>query len=573
MTTSRHAAILSAPAQAQALTLPAFLQRIWQHFRVRKAAVAAILAACLLETSFFWVIPLSFRSMIDNVLGPRDGRQLAIVLVVLAAGVLVAAASSLYRGRLYAHLHNQVVSDIRFLVFRKVQQLPVSWFTANPAASVLTRASSDVAAVEAALASSVTWGLMPALDAVVGTIVLFVLDWRLALIASLAWVWCAVVPARLAPAATRESYERRRREAEVLDTLQQAIDGHAAVKAYNLEEHTAREFLVKDGDLFASGVRTSFLISLMDQAAMVGLLLLQVAVIGAGVWMAFEGALTVGTLAAFQGLCFSVSASLLSASQYSQDMLPARAGLRRIDEFLAQPVGVSDQPRAAVPAHFSSAIEFLDVRLVREGRVLLDRINLTIRRGSFVGIVGGSGAGKSTLVSLLLRFEDPTSGMILVDGVDLRSLQQRPWRAQIGMVFQENYLFDSTVRENIRLGNPDATDGMVEAAARAAEVHDAIMRSPAGYDTPMGTRGRRFSGGERQRIALARALVRDPAVLILDEAGSALDVDTDRAIAATLRKIAGRRTVISVTHRLESIVAADHVINLDRGRQAEALGA
>jgi len=552
------------------MSLPAFLQRIWQHFRVRKGAVAAILAACVVETSFFWIIPLSFRSLIDNVLGPRDGRQLAIVLALLGAGVLLAAASSLYRGRLYAHLHNQVISDIRFQVFRKIQQLPVSWFTTNPPASALTRASSDLAAVEAAIANSVTWGLMPALDAVVGTLVLFVLDWRLALIASLAWAWCAIVPARLAPAATRESYERRRREADVLDALQQAIDGHAAVKAYNLEEHTAREFLIKDGDLFGSGVRTSFLIALMDQAAMVGLLLLQVVVIGAGVWLAFEGSITVGTLAAFQGLCLSVSTSLLSASQYSQDVLPARAGLRRIDEFLAQPVGVSDQPRAAAPPHFASAIEFLDVSLVREGRVLLDRINLTIRRGAFVGIAGGSGAGKSTLVSLLLRFEDPTSGMILVDGVDLRSLQQRPWRAQIGMVFQENFLFDSTVRENIRLGNPDATDAMVEEAARAAEVHEAIMRSPSGYDTPMGTRGRRFSGGERQRIALARALVRDPAVLILDEAGSALDVETDRAIAATLRKIAGRRTVISVTHRLESIAAADHVVNIDRGRQAAA---
>src|SRR4029079_14041383 len=194
---------------------------------------------------------------------------------------------------------------------------------------------------------------------------------------------CATLPARLGPAATRESYERRRREAEILDVLQQAFDGHAAVKAYNLEEHTAREFLIKDGDLFAPGVRMSFLVSLMDQAAMIGMLLLQVTVIGVGVWLAFAGSLTVGTLAAFQGLYFSVSTSLLSASQYAQDVLPARAGLRRIDEFLAQPASVPDLPRAARPAPFATAIEFVGVTLVREGRTLLDRIDLRIPSGAF----------------------------------------------------------------------------------------------------------------------------------------------------------------------------------------------
>ena len=345
----------------------------------------------------------------------------------------------------------------------------------------------------------------------------------------------------MAPAATGQSYERRRREAKVLGVVEQAVDGHQAVRAYNLEEHTAREFLVRDADLFSTSVRVNFLLSLMDQAAMIGTLVVQVIVIGVGAWLALDGSLTIGTLAAFQGLSFSVSASLIYASQYSRDVLPARAGLRRIDEFLAMPASTPDSPGARPAPAFSTAIEFVDVTLVREGRTLLDRVNLRIGRGAFVGIIGPSGAGKSTLVSLLLRFEDPSGGILMVDGADLRSLQQRSWRAQLGVVFQENFLFDSTVRENIRLGLPEATDAMVETAARAAEIHDAIMRLPAGYDAPMGTRGRRFSGGERQRIALARALVRDPAVLVLDEAGSALDPQTDAAIAATLRRIAGRR--------------------------------
>lgn len=553
-----------------AVTVGAFVGRIWQHARTRRAAVSVILVACALETALFWVVPLSFRSLVDNVLGPRDRRQLILVLSALSGGVIIASLAAIHRGRVYAHLQSQILSDIRFQLFRKVQQLPISYFKTTPAAEVLSCASSDLAAVEVALAASLSSGLMPAVDAVAGTVVLFVLDWRLGLIASLIWPWCAIVPARLAPAATTESYERRRREAQTLDALQQAIAGHSVVRAYNLEEHAVRDFLVKDGDLFATDVRVNFLLSLMDQGAMIGMLLLQVAVIGVGAWLAFTGSLTIGTLAAFQGLCLSVSTSLLNASQYSREVLPARASLRRIDEFLAQPVGIVDQPGARPAPPFSDAIDLVNLSLVRDGRTLLERFNLRIARGAFIGIVGASGAGKSTLVALLLRFEDPTGGRVVVDGADLRSIQQRSWRAQIGVVFQENFLFGSSVRENIRLGAPDASDAMVEQAARAAEIHEALVRLPRGYDTPMGDQGLGFSGGERQRIALARALVRDPAILILDEAGSGLDAQTDTAIAATLRKIAGRRTVISVTHRLDSIANADLIVVMRRGRLVES---
>ena len=549
-----------------ALSLREFAARLWRLCRSRRTAVALILMACVAEAGFLWVVPLSFRSLIDNAVGPRDQERLVSVLTILFAGVVVASLASIQRGRLYAHLQSQIVSDIRFLVFRKVQQLPISYFTTTPSAEVLSRASSDLTAVESALAATLSWGLMPALDAIAGTLVLFVLDWRLALISLLIWPWCAFVPARVAPAVAVDSYARRRREAKTLAVLQQAVDGHAAVRAYNLEEHTAREFLVRDADLFSASVRVNFRLALMDQGAMIGILLVQVLVIGAGSWMAFNGSLTVGTLAAFQALCLTVSTSLLHATEYGRDIFPARAGLRRIDEFLALPVSATDMPGARPVPALSQAIELVDVTLARNGRTLLDRVSLRIPRGSFIGIVGPSGAGKSTVVSLLLRFDDPTRGAILVDGADLRELQQRAWRAQLGVVFQENFLFDVSVRENIRLGRPDATDEMVEAAARAAEIHEAIVRLTEGYETPMGTGGRGFSGGERQRIALARALVRDPAVLILDEAGSALDPQTDAAIAATLRRIAGRRTVISVTHRLESIADADQVVMMRKGR-------
>ena len=543
--------------------------RIWPHCRTRKGAVAMILVGCAIEVAFFWVVPLSFRSLIDNAIGPRDRRHLMSILAVLAVGIIVTSIASIQRGRLYAHLQSQIVSDIRFQIFCKIQQLPVAFFTRTPPTEVLSRASSDLAAVDAALASSLSWGLMPALDAIAGTVVLFVLDWRLALIASLVWPWCVFVPAKLSPAAGNDSYERRRHDARTLRVLQEAMDGHRTIRAYSLEDHSAREFLMRDADLFSTSVRLHFLLALMDQAAMIGMLLVQVIVIGVGGWLAFSGSLTVGTLAAFQALCLSVSTSLLYATQYSRDVLPARAGLRRIDEFLAQRAGTPDAAGAVRAPALTSAIEFVNVTFDRDGRTLLDGVSFRVPRGSFTGIVGPSGAGKSTLLSLLLRFEDPVSGVVRVDGLDLRALQQRSWRAQLGVVFQETFLFNTTVRENIRLGRPDATDDMVAEAARAAEIHGAIVRLRNGYDSLIGAGGHQFSGGERQRIALARALIRDPAVLVLDEGGAALDAETDAAIAATLRRLAGRLTIIAVTHRLESVSRADQIIVMQRGRVVE----
>ena len=431
---------------------------------------------------------------------------------------------------------------------------------------MLARFSHDIGAVDNALSMAVTWGLLPGLDSFVGTLVLFILDWRLALIAALAWPWCALMPARVAPRAAAANYARKHKDAEMLDVVQQTIAGHAVVKAYNLEEHATRDFFVKDAELFGSSVRVSFLKTLMEQTASVGMLLLQVTTLSLGAWLAFRGSMTIGTLAAFQGLYLSVSNSLLYFLEFTRSLLPARAGMQRIDEFLGESVAVPDAPGAAPLPPFADAIELRDVRLDYEGRAALDAVSLRIERGSFVGIVGRSGSGKTTLLNLLLRFRDPDRGQVLVDGKDLRTFAQRSWRAQIGVVFQDNFLFNTTIRENIRLGWPQASDADVEAAARAAEVDSFIAGLPRGYDTEVGEGGGRLSGGQRQRVALARALVRNPRILVLDEATSALDPETEAAIGATLEQVARERTVISVTHRLPSVARADRVFVLDGGR-------
>ena len=556
-------------SEAAALTAIGLCRRLWSYCRARRAALAATLAACALETGFYWVVPLAFRSLVDNMAGSRDAQHFSRVLAVLVGGALVASIASLQRGRLYAHLHSQIVSDIRFQLFHKIQTLPASFFRDARTGQLLSRFSNDLGAVDQMLSMAVTWGLMPGLDSLVGTLVLFVLDWRLALVAALAWPWCALVPARIAPKASAAAYARKAHEADVLEAVEQAIAGEALVRAYNLEEHATRDFLVRDAGLFATSVRAAWYRSLMEQSATSGMLVLQVVTLALGASLAFRGAITIGTLAAFQALYLSVSNSLLYFTEFGRNLLPARAGLQRIDELLALPDDEGDRLEVGPLAPFERGIAVRHVSAAYDDRLVLHDVSLEIPRGAFIGIVGESGSGKSTLLRLLLRLQDPSGGSIDVDGTDLRACQQRSWRAQVGVVFQESFLFSGTIRDNIRLGEPRATDAEIEAAAQAAGAHAFVMRRPEGYDADAGERGVNLSGGERQRIALARALVRRPRLLVLDEATSALDPQTEAAIGRTLAELAGDRTIVSVTHRLASIVRADRIFVLQHGALVE----
>jgi ATP-binding cassette subfamily B protein len=280
--------------------------------------------------------------------------------------------------------------------------------------------------------------------------------------------------------------------------------------------------------------------------------------------------LSVGTLASFQALFITMSYSLLYFTEYLGSLPPAAAGLQRVEELLGEASEVADKPDAALLPRLTGSIEFHDVTFAYpQAGASLRNVTLEIPHASSVALVGASGSGKSTLLSLLMRFYDPASGSVSIDGLDLRDVTQQSLRGQIGIVFQESFLFNTTLRENIRLGRPDATDGEVEEAARAAEIHDFIRSLPLGYETVAGERGSKLSGGQRQRIAIARALVRNPAILLLDEATSALDPETEQALNETINRAARGRTLIFVTHRLASAALADTIFVFDKGQLVE----
>jgi ATP-binding cassette subfamily B protein len=281
--------------------------------------------------------------------------------------------------------------------------------------------------------------------------------------------------------------------------------------------------------------------------------------------------MSIGTLVAFESIFLSLCYALTYITQYMPTLAQAAGAAGHLQEVLREPPTVTDAPDAKPLPPFAREIEFRDVSFSYTGTdTQLAGLSVRIPCGSFVAFVGGSGAGKSTVLNLLLRFYDPTSGAVRVDGHDLRDVTLDSLRGQTGIVFQESLLFNLSVRENIRLGHLAATDEQVEQAARLAEIHDAIVRLPHGYGTPVGERGGQLSGGQRQRIAIARALVRDPRILILDEATSALDPVTEAAIHDTLLRLRAGRTVIAVTHRLGTVTEADVLFVLDHGRLVES---
>jgi ATP-binding cassette subfamily B protein len=537
--------------------------------RPRLALSIPILASVLLEMAFYSGLPFSFRYIVDYGLLGNDRRLLTGLLTVLAVGALLVAVTSLTRDRLYSRLIADMLTDLRVAMFDHLQRLSMDFYGSQRVGDILARFSTDLAVVESALAGAISWAVLPGLDVLAGVVLLLVLDWRLALIALLVLPLTVLGPRIFAHRVARESYLRRGEESNVLAFLQENLTAQIVVKTFGLSDYSRTQFRGRIHGLRERMMRVALYAGLVERSAYVGIMLIQVSILAVGAYMVTAGSLTVGALAAFQALFLSVSYSLANLTQYLPIAVEALGGMRRVGELLDSEPRVQDSGVAPVP-RFSRELRFNDVTFgYSAAQATLRSLTVTIPHGEYVAIVGPSGSGKSTVLSLIMRLYDPEAGSITIDGVDLRDVPVARLRERFGYVPQESFLFDLSVAENIRLGNPSATPEEVRAAARAAEVHDSIVQLPQGYDTPVGERGHRLSGGQRQRIALARAIVRNPAVLILDEAMSALDPDTEAAILDTLERLRTSRTIISVTHRLQSVVTADRILLLERGTVVE----
>jgi ATP-binding cassette subfamily B protein len=547
------------------------LRPLLQFFRPYRERLIPVILASVLEMFFNAQIPLSVKFLIDRALLGHNPRMMVLILGALAASTVVVSLTSIGRDYLYTKITGEIITSLRQRMFEHLQRLSMSFYAGAEAGDLMSRFSNDIGAVETGLAAGVAWGLQPFLDLVLAAVLVFVLEWHLAAIGILLCPLCILGPRLFSKRATAASVAKQEHEGRLLSSLQETLMAPAAVRAFNLQELIVAKFLVGNKLLFGAGLRQRFMTSLMERSASLGTLLLQVIVMGISGYLAFHGVITIGTFAAFQALFVSLSYSFMYLAQYTPNLINASGGVIRINELLKEKPGVEDILGAVELAPLREALELQNVQFSYSGeRRHLDGVTLRILRGESVAFVGPSGSGKSTVLNLLLRFYDPNGGGVFFDGTDLRNAKQISLRALTSVVFQESVLFNTTVRENIRLGNPDASDHEVEAAARAAEIHDFIASLPQGYDTVCGERGSRFSGGQRQRIAIARAMLRDPSILVLDEATSALDPATEAALNATFERLAEGRTVISVTHRLRTVANMDRIFVMDRGKLAES---
>jgi ATP-binding cassette, subfamily B, bacterial len=396
------------------------VRRILSGLRPHPWLCAGILGAVLIEISFYSALTFSFRYIVDIGLLGHNHRFLLWLISGLAVGALVVAAVGVGRDALHARLTSRLLSDLRVAMFDHLQRLSMDFFSKTRAGDTLARFSTDIAAIESAGLGAITWAVQPALDAVAGTVLLFVLDWRLALMALLVWPMAVFGPRLLASRVAAESYRRRAEDGGVLSVLQENIHAQLIIKTFGLVAFSRRAFVARVDSLRERTRRVGFYSSLVERSGYAGIMLLQVGLLAVGAYMVSRDLLTVGALAAFQALFLSLSYSMASVTQYLPTLVEAAGGMRRIDELLSDNPPVTDDGSDPLPPGFEE-IRFNHVGFGYDpSERNLDSLTFSIPRGRLVAVVGSSGSGKSTLLTLLMRLHDPTEGAVSLDAFDIR---------------------------------------------------------------------------------------------------------------------------------------------------------
>jgi ATP-binding cassette, subfamily B, bacterial len=495
-----------------------------------------------------------------------------MILGVLAAAGIFTSIVAVWYERWDARLAASIIADVRTHLFEHVQNLPAAYFARTRRGEILSRFSIDLSAFEGSIKSFANSAALPFLELIAGIILMLFLNWQLAAVALLVFPITLIGPRILTPKAVQANYEQKLNESSLLGMVQENIAAQAVVKAFSLQRRTFGWFTMRNNDVRRKTASALFLSTMVERTVTISVLLLHLVVLAIGAYLATKGQITIGTFVTFESAFWEVSYNIAHLMHFIPVSIQAAAAVRHIQELLDEPTrGADDRPGAPDLPRITNDITFDRVTFQYEGgeTPVLDNLSLKLKVGKTIAIVGPSGSGKSTLLNLILRLYTPDEGRLTIDGVDIRKVTRESLRKSMAVVFQENMLFNMSIRENIRLGKEGATDEEVEQAARKAEIHRYIMSLPQKYDTSVGERGDTLSGGQRQRIAIARAIVRNPSVLLLDEATSALDQTTEAAINKTLMKLARGRTMIFSTHRLTSVVDMDEIIVISGGRAIE----
>ena len=543
-----------------------FLSLSLHHLRPYRWQQIEVFALMLLGLAFTVTFPFVTRRLFDEAIPSGELAQVMGLLGVLGVAFVVSIVAGVRQAYLSATISGSVVRDLQQAMFDRLQVLPQAWYDEHDQGDVLTRVVRDVGAVEGALTQVFAQGILQALTLVVSATIMIVMSPLLGAIVLVAAPIVAVIYRTMGSGARARSTLVQEEASVQMGVVAENHGAHQVVTSFGLAGRERERFAPPAAHMLPSQWRRGFYKGMFVNMVM---LVLRLVVLGLGSWLILHDRFTIGGLVAFLSIMGEVLGPVTVLTQLGQGMQRAAGPLVRVREVLDAPVEDEHADRPDLP-RLAREIRFDDVSFAYPGgHVVLDHVQLVVDAGSKVAIVGPSGSGKSTLLRLLMRLYEPSGGSVSFDGVDVAAANVASLRAQLGVVFQEPLLFDSTVRDNVALGRRGATDEQVSAAMRSAEVDEFLGRLPRGADTLVGERGGALSGGQRQRVSIARALVRDPAVLVLDEATSALDAVTERNLSATFERIGQGRTIISVTHRLASVVGYDRIVVLDGGRVVE----
>ncbi|NNE10734.1 MAG: ABC transporter ATP-binding protein [Ilumatobacter sp.] len=566
-------------------------RRVWSFARPYRGTIGVFLGAIVAAALLALVPPLVVRRIIDVAIPEADRSAIWWLAGLAVVAALADALLQIVQRWCSARVGEGLIADLRTALFAKVQRLPLAFFTRTPTGAITSRLNNDVVGAQTAVTSTLGSVVSNVIVLATTLAAMLALEWRLTLLALIVLPVFIVPARRVGRRLQTISREQMQHNAAMNTQMTERFNvaGAALVKLFGSLQREQDTFAIRANEVRDAGVRAAMLGRVFFVALGLVAAVGTAAIYGIGAQLVVSDDISVGTLVALAAFATRIYQPLTGLTNARVDLMTSMVSFERVFEVLDAPEPITDRPgaidlvaplgsvefrdvRFRYPAAAESAIASMETQAIPgadpDQDVLVD-VSITIAPGETVALVGASGAGKSTLASLVPRLYDVSDGAVLVDGVDVRDLTLRSLRGAIGVVAQDPHLFHESIGDNLRYADPDATDEQVVAACRAARIHDTIAALPDGYDTVVGERGYRLSGGEKQRLAIARLLLKNPAIMILDEATSHLDNDNEAHVQASIDVALHGRTALVIAHRLSTIRSADRIAVLDGGRIVE----
>ena len=534
-------------------------------FRGLCAAICTAIAAG--GTAYLpWII----KDMVDQVLKEKNTEMLNYIVISIIVVFIIRGIAFYGQSYLMNYVGQRVIIDIRKAVFEKLQRLSLDFYDKNKTGTIMSYVTNDVNALQSAMVENVVEMVTESVILIASIVMMIYLDWRLFLVTFSTFPVVLLFIDQFGKRIRKSGSRIQEATADITSVLQETVSSACVIKSFVREEYEINRFDKENMNNFRANMKyaqlSATLTPTIEFVAAVGVTI----ILWYGGNSVIDGTITAGSLVAFLTYAVNISNPIKRLSRVIGNIQRAMAAAQRVFDVLDLPESIKNLPEAKVLPTVKGQVSFNNVSFsYNPGEQVLNNVSFSVKPGEMIAFVGPSGAGKSTVASLLPRFYDVTDGSITIDGHDIRHVTLDSLREQVGIVPQETVLFNGSVYDNILYGRLDATQEEVEAAAKAANAHNFIMELPKGYQTMLGDRGVNISGGQRQRISIARAILKNPQILILDEATSALDTESERVVQEALDRLMIGRTSFVIAHRLSTIKNADKIMVLEKGTLAE----